>query len=113
MLVPGDSISQVSDSMSIVKCHISGIMYHVSSDNMSNNGVRYQVPSIRCQMITCQVLVSDIKCQGSGVKYNMSSTGVRYQVPSIRCQVITCQVSVQISSVKYQVSSNNMSVSGN
>jgi len=59
---------QVSDSMSIAKCHISGVRYRVSS-------------------ITCQVSVSDIECQVSGVKYNMSSTGVRYQVPEIRCQV--------------------------
>ena len=42
-------------------------------------------------MITCQVPMSNIKCQISGVKYNMSSTGVRYQVSN-------------------QVSSNNMSI---
>jgi len=35
---------------------------------MSSNGVRYQVSGIRCQVITCQVPVSDIKCQVSGVK---------------------------------------------
>jgi len=66
---------QVSDSMSIVKCHISGasVKCHISgfrcqvpSDNMSSTGVRYQV---------------------SGVKYNMSSTGVKYQVSGIRCQI--------------------------
>ena len=59
---------QVSDSMSIIKCHISDVRYQVSSD-------------------TCQVPVSDIKCQISGFKYNRSSAGVRYQVSSIRCQV--------------------------
>jgi len=52
----------------------------VSSDNMSNTGVRYQVSGIMCQVITCQVPVSDIKCQVSGAKYNMLSTGVRSQV---------------------------------
>ena len=58
MLVPGDSICQVSEGMSTVKCHISGVRYHVSSDNMSSTSVIYQVSSI-----TCQVPVSDIKCQ--------------------------------------------------
>ena len=70
MSVPGDSIYQVSsDSMSIVKCHISGVKYQVSSDNMSSIGVRYQVSDISYQVIAYQVPVSDIKCQGSGVKY--------------------------------------------
>ena len=59
---------QVRDSMSVIKCHISGVGYQVLSDNMSGT-------------------VSDIKCHGLGVRYNMSSTGVRYQVSSIRCQV--------------------------
>ena len=74
MSVPGDSIYQVSsDSMSIVRNHISGVRYQVLSDNMSSTGVRYQVLGIRCQVITCQVItcqvpVSDIKCQVSGVK---------------------------------------------
>jgi len=39
----------LSDSMSIVRCQISGVRYQVLSDNMSSN-------------------VSDIKCQGSGAK---------------------------------------------
>jgi len=66
--VLGDSICQVSsDSMSIVRCHISGARYQVSSDNMSSTGVRYQVSEIRRQ-----VPVSYIKCQRLGVKYNIS-----------------------------------------
>jgi len=49
--VPSDSICQVScDSMSIIRCHISGVRYHVSSDNMSSTGVRYQVSGIRCHV---------------------------------------------------------------
>jgi len=35
---------------------------------MSSTGIRYQVSGIRCQAITCQVPVSDIKRQVSGVK---------------------------------------------
>ena len=36
MLVSSDSIYQVSsDSMSIVRCHILGVRYQVSSNNMS------------------------------------------------------------------------------
>ena len=67
--VPGDNICQISsDNMSIVRCHISGVWYQVSSDNMSSIGVRYQVLGIRYQVITCQVPVSDIKCRVSGVK---------------------------------------------
>jgi len=54
--------------MSIIRCHISGVRYQASSDNMSSTGVRDQVLDIRCQVITCQVPVSDIKCQVSGVK---------------------------------------------
>jgi len=34
--------------MSIVKCHISGVKYLVSSDNISSTGVRDQVSGIRC-----------------------------------------------------------------
>jgi len=37
-----------SDSMSIVRCQISGVWYQVSCDNMSSTGVRYQVSGIRC-----------------------------------------------------------------
>ena len=64
-----DNICQISsDSMSIDKCHISGVRYQALSDNMSSTGVRYQVSGIKCQVITCQVPVSDIKCQRSSVK---------------------------------------------
>ena len=72
---------QVNDRMSIIKCHILGVRYQVSSDNMSSTGVRYQVSGIRYQVIICQVLVSDIKCQVSSD--NMSSTEIRYQVSGI------------------------------
>ena len=78
---------QVSDSISIVKCHISGIRYQASSDNMSSTSVRYQVSGIRCQ-----VSVSDVKCQGSGINYKHIS--VRYQVSGIKCQVYTYQSQV-------------------
>jgi len=37
------------------------IAYQLSS-------VIYQVSGIRCQVVTCQVPVSDIKCQVLGVK---------------------------------------------
>jgi len=36
--------------MSIVKCHILGVRYQVSSDNMSSTGIRYQVSGIKCQV---------------------------------------------------------------
>ena len=97
MLVPSDSICQVSsDSMSIVRCHISGVRYQVLSNNMSSTGVIYQVSSI-----TCQVPVSDINCQVSGVKCRCQVSSVKYQVSSITCQV-------PVSGIKYQI--NNMSV---
>ena len=92
------SVLVTSDSMSIVKCHVSGVRYQMSSDNMSSTCVRYQVSGIKCQVITYQVPVSDIKCQGSGVKYNMSSTSVRYQVSCItyQCQIINMLVSGEL-----------------
>ena len=72
MSVPGDNICQVSsDSMSIVKCQVSGI---------------------RCQVITCQVPVSDIKCQGLGVKYNMSSP-----VSDIKCHGSCVKYNISVS----------------
>ena len=59
VLVPYDNICQVSsDSMLIARCHISGVRYQVSSDNMSSTGVRYQMSSI-----VWQVPVLDIMCQ--------------------------------------------------
>jgi len=84
--------------MSIIKCHISGVRYQVSSDNMSSTGVRYQVSNnmsstgdrYQVSSITCQVPVSDIKCQRSGVKYNIS-----VPVSNIKCQR---------SGVKYNIS---------
>ena len=65
VLVLGDSC-QMSDSMSIIRCHISGVKYQVSSDNISSTGVRYQVSGIG---VKCNISmpVSDIKCQRSGV----------------------------------------------
>jgi len=39
------------------------------------SGVRSQVSGLRCQVITCQVLVLAIKWQRSGVKYNISVSG--------------------------------------
>jgi len=80
---------QVSDSMSIIKCHISGVRYQVSSDNMSSTGVKYNMSST----------VSDIKCRGSGVKYNISSTGV-----SIKCQRSGVKYNMSCVSVRYHVS---------
>ena len=58
---------------------------------MSGTGVRYQVSGIRCQVITCQVPVSDTNVRYRVSSNNMSSTGVRYQVSGIRCQVYTYQ----------------------
>ena len=56
----------------VIACQLSGVRSQVSgiklSDNMQSTSVRYQVSGARCQVITCQVPVSDIKCQGSGVK---------------------------------------------
>ena len=79
ILIPGDS-------MSIIKCHISGVGYQMSSDNMSSTGVRYQVSDIRCQVITCQ-LPGQI-------------SSVMYQVSSITCQVPVSDIKCQVSSVK-------------
>ena len=75
---------QVSDSMSIIKCHISGVKYKVSSDNTSSTGVRYQVSKIRCLVITCNVPMSDIK----------------YQVYTYQGQVINMLVRVTISYIR-------------
>ena len=55
--------------------------------------------------MTCQVPVSDIMCQVSGIKYNMSSTGVRYHESNIRCQVLVSDITCQRSGVKYNMSS--------
>ena len=52
--------------------------YQVMACQLSS--VKYQVSGITCQVITCQVPMSDIKCQATCVKYNMSSTGIRSQV---------------------------------
>ena len=75
------------------------------SDNMSSIGVSYQVSGIRCQVITCQVSVSGIKCRGSGVKYNMSSTCVRYQVPAsgVKYNMSSVGVRFQVSGIRCQV----------
>ena len=66
MSVPGDSICQVSiDSISIVRCHISGVRFQVPSDNMSSTGVRYQVSGILCQVYTYQgqVINMSLSCE--------------------------------------------------
>jgi len=75
---------QVSDSMSIVKCHISGVRYQVSSDNMSSISVRYQVSEIRCQV--------------QHVMYRCQISTVRDQVSSIiyQCQIINMSVSGEL-----------------
>jgi len=63
------------------------------------------VSDIKCQGsgVKCNMPSTGVRyqCQGSGVKYNMSSTGIRYQVSGIRCLVYT-----------YQGQVINMSVSG-
>ena len=61
--------------------------------------------TISGQVITCQVSVSDIKCQVLGVKYNMSSTGVIYQVSGIAWHISSVRYSMASIGVRYQMSS--------
>jgi len=45
---------------------IAYVKYQVIACQLSS--VRYRVSGIRCPVITCQVPMSDIKCQRSGIK---------------------------------------------
>ena len=77
MSVLGDSICQVSsDSMSIVRCQVSGVRDQVLSDNMSSTSVRYQVLEIKCQVYTYQGQVINMSVSrelNTELKHHMSS----------------------------------------
>ena len=64
---------QVSNNMSIVKCQISGVRYHVLSDNMSSTGVRYQV-SDQVSSITYQCQIINMSVSGE------LSTGLQHYI---------------------------------
>jgi len=77
---------QVSDSMSIIQCHISGVRCQVITCQVPMSDIECQVSGVKCNI---SILVSDIKCQRLGVKYNISvpvsdikckRSGVKYNI---------------------------------